>query len=158
MTTRFECPKHGAMKPGQILHNGHTYTCSICGQGLRANSEDTRDAEIVRLRAENAALAAHVELLDGIIDRIQECDDYSENGDGEGTSDGVMLDADLLADLLDTYQDAPETSLTRLIGDKQVEAIRKIAMRRPGGSVQRSWLLEQADEWPGKRRQAEATS
>ena len=63
MTTTWQCPAHGTMKPGQVVHDGRQYSCSSCGRRLQAVAEDAGSAMIrqlentvARLQAENAAL------------------------------------------------------------------------------------------------------
>lgn len=78
----------------------------------------------MRVTAERDALAAHVERL------------------RDGFDSAVTWE-----DVREVFSDLPSMSLARLIAKKQAEAIGTVALKRPPDSVQRAWLLEQAEKW-----------
>ena len=106
----------------------------VCEQ-LEAVMDD-RDASVER----EVALAAHVERLASVFRR------------GFYSGDDLDLDA-WEVEAKSVLAETPTTSLARRDLIKQAEAVTEVAMKRPPDSVQRSWLLEEADKL---RQRAEA--
>ncbi|MBY5943088.1 hypothetical protein KUW00_19620 [Halomonas sp. DP5N14-9] len=122
--------------------------CESVSAMLQAAGEDA-----VEIKQEHAALAAHVERLRQLWPPLSADISALFDQQPQNHSDGsYLVDGQSACEFAKALNDSPSISLARRDARIKAEAATEMSLRRPPGSVQRSWMQEVANEY---RQQAE---